>query len=104
MPVITYDQFLTASTLALQSVEGGPASGVNRDWVKKLLLSVLNGLRLPARRYALQNHQLHASRSRRRVVICNVQELLRHRQATKSHIYDKCRPTTMESVSQYMPV
>src|SRR5262245_33056465 len=44
MPVITYDQFLTASTLALQGGEGGPASGVHRDWVKQLLPSALNKL------------------------------------------------------------
>jgi hypothetical protein len=44
MPAITYDQFLTASTLALQGGEGGPASGVHRDWVKQLLPSALNKL------------------------------------------------------------
>src|SRR5262245_30106231 len=44
MPAITYDQFLTTSTLALQGGEGGSASGVHRDWVKQLLPSVLNRL------------------------------------------------------------
>jgi hypothetical protein len=44
MAAITYDQFLTASTLALQGGEGGPASGVHRDWVKQLLPSALNRL------------------------------------------------------------
>ena len=44
MPAITYDQFLTASTLALQGGEGAAASGVHRDWVKQLLPSALNKL------------------------------------------------------------
>src|SRR5262245_65945174 len=44
MPAITYDQFLTASTLALQGGEGSAASGVHRDWVKQLLPSALNKL------------------------------------------------------------
>jgi hypothetical protein len=44
MPSITYDQFLTASTLALQAGEGSDASGVHRDWVKQLLPSALNNL------------------------------------------------------------
>jgi hypothetical protein len=44
MPTITYDQFLTASTLALQGGEGAAASGVHRDWVKQLLPSALNKL------------------------------------------------------------
>ena len=44
MPAITYDQFLTASTLALQAGEGSDGSGVHRDWVKKLLPSTLNKL------------------------------------------------------------
>ena len=44
MPAITYDQFLTASTLALQGGQGAAASGVHRDWVKQLLPSALNKL------------------------------------------------------------
>jgi hypothetical protein len=44
MPGITYDQFLTASALALQGGEGAAASGVHRDWVKQLLPSALNKL------------------------------------------------------------
>jgi len=44
MPAITYDQFLTASTLALQGGEGAAASGVHRDWVKQFLPSALNKL------------------------------------------------------------
>src|SRR5262245_49051090 len=44
MPAITYDQFLTTSTLALQGGEGAAASGVHRDWVKQLLPSALNRL------------------------------------------------------------
>jgi len=44
MPAITYDQFLTASTLALQRGAGASASGVHRDWVKQLLPSALNRL------------------------------------------------------------
>src|SRR5687767_4172020 len=44
MPAITYDQFLTASTLALQGGEGGEGSSVHRDWVKQLLPSTLNKL------------------------------------------------------------
>lgn len=44
MPAVTYDQFLTASTLALQGGEGASASGVHRDWVKQLLPSALNKL------------------------------------------------------------
>jgi hypothetical protein len=44
MPAVTYDQFLTASTLALQGGEGAAASGVHRDWVKQLLPSALNKL------------------------------------------------------------
>src|SRR5262245_52551958 len=44
MPAITYDQFLTTSTLALQGGEGAAASGVHRDWVKQLLPSALNKL------------------------------------------------------------
>jgi len=44
MPAITYDQFLTASTLSLQGGEGASASGVHRDWVKQLLPSALNKL------------------------------------------------------------
>ena len=44
MPAITYDQFLTASTLALQGGGGGSASGIHRDWVKQLLPSALNRL------------------------------------------------------------
>src|SRR5262245_4190111 len=44
MPAITYDQFLTASTLVLQGGEGASASGVHRDWVKQLLPSALNKL------------------------------------------------------------
>jgi hypothetical protein len=41
---ITYDQFLTASTLALQSGAGSDGSGVHRGWVKQLLPSALNKL------------------------------------------------------------
>jgi hypothetical protein len=44
MPDITYDQFLTASTLALQGGAGAAASDVHRDWVKQLLPSALNKL------------------------------------------------------------
>jgi hypothetical protein len=44
MPAITYDQFLTASMLALQGGEGAAASGVHRGWVKQLLPSALNKL------------------------------------------------------------
>jgi hypothetical protein len=44
MPAITYDQFLTASTLALQGGEGAAASGVHRDWVRQLLPPALNKL------------------------------------------------------------
>ena len=44
MPAITYDQFLTASTLALQAGEGSDGSGVHRDWVRTLLPSALNKL------------------------------------------------------------
>jgi hypothetical protein len=44
MPAITYDQFLTASTLALQGGEGAATSRVHRDWVKQLLPSALNKL------------------------------------------------------------
>jgi hypothetical protein len=44
MPAITYDQFLTASTLALQTGEGAAASGVHRDWVAQLVPSALNKL------------------------------------------------------------
>jgi hypothetical protein len=44
MPAITYDQFLTASTLALQGGEGAAASGVHRDWVKQMLPAALNKL------------------------------------------------------------
>jgi hypothetical protein len=55
MAGITYDQFLTASTLALQRGAGGPASGVQRDWVTQLLPAALNQLAVevaedPARR------------------------------------------------------
>jgi hypothetical protein len=44
MPGITYDQFLTTSTLALQRGAGAAASGVQRDWVKQFLPSTLNKL------------------------------------------------------------
>ena len=44
MSAITYDQFLTASTLALQGGDGPTASGVHRDWVRQLLPSTLNKL------------------------------------------------------------
>jgi hypothetical protein len=44
MPAITLDQFLTASTLALQGGDGAAAAGVHRDWVKQLLPSALNKL------------------------------------------------------------
>jgi hypothetical protein len=44
MPAITYDQFLTASTLALQAGAGSDGSGVHRDWVKQLLPAALNKL------------------------------------------------------------
>jgi hypothetical protein len=44
MPAITLDQFLTASTLALQGGEGAASSGVHRDWVRQLLPSALNKL------------------------------------------------------------
>src|SRR5262245_28687972 len=44
MPAITYAQFLTASTLALQGGEGAAASGVRRDWVRQFLPSALNKL------------------------------------------------------------
>src|SRR5262245_24408878 len=44
MPAITYDQFLTASTLALQGGEDGPACSVHRDWVKHVLPAALNKL------------------------------------------------------------
>ena len=44
MPPISYDQFLTASTLALQRGAGASASAVHRDWVKQFIPSTVNKL------------------------------------------------------------